>query len=435
MHKVWAVIRREFLERVRTRAFLIGTVLFPVLMIVLTLLPAWLASRETAPKRLALVDAAQGDLGLKLAQSLAAVRSTGKTPQPRYTVVRVPALDRAEPVRDSLIAVTGVRTTAEAFDGLLVVTDAAVDRGRIEYFGTNVGSPSDMRRLESEVQGSLKLERLRRVGIDPIVAAPAIRPIDLVTKKVVDGKLSGESGEASFALAYIMAFVLYFALVLYGVQVMSSVLEEKTNRIAEVLASSLTPFQMMLGKVLGVGAVGLVQLGLWGGTAMAVTTYRVPIMKLMGLPSEQAAAMSVPTVRPDLLAVFLVFFVLGFLLYSAAYAAVGAMCSSQQETQQANTPVTLFIVAGFMAAFSMINDPGGATARVLTYVPLLSPFVVPVRYSMAPIAIPELALSIVVTFAAMLGVVWIAARIYRTGILMYGKRPSFAEVIRWVRAA
>ena len=435
MHKIWAVMRREFLEKVRTRAFLIGTVLFPVLMVALTVLPILLDRRETEPKRVAVVDGATGDVGVKVADALAASRRSGTDGIARYSVVRVPAQDRVASVRDSLIAITGVQQKGvEGFDGVLVLTDESVDGGRIPYFGVNVGSMADMRKLETELQTTLRQERLRRAGIDVFVGMKASREVDVMAQKVTSGKLTGESGASSFMLAYIMGFVLYISMVLYGVQVMSSVMEEKTNRIAEVLASSVTPFQMMLGKVMGVGGVGLLQLGIWGSTAMLLTTYRGPLAKLFGASPESLTAMQLPSVRPALLAVFLIFFVLGFLLYAAAYAAVAAMCNSQQEAQQANIPVTLCIMAGFMAMFSLLNEPSGSLARTLSLIPVMAPFVVPVRYSLAPIPIAELLLSMGLTFAGMLLVVWVAGRIYRVGILMYGKRPKISEVWRWVRS-
>ena len=435
MHKIWAVMRREFLEKVRTRAFVIGTVLFPVLMLVLTLLPILLDRRETEPKRVAVVDGASGDVGVKVTEALAASRREGMDGAARYTVMRVPARDRVERVRDSLVAITGVHQQGvEGLDGIVVLTDESVDGGRIPYLGVNVGSMADMRKLENELQVTLRQERLRRAGIDVFVGMKASRAVDVVTQKVTAGRLTGESGTTSFMLAYIMGFVLYFAMLLYGVQVMNSVMEEKTNRIAEVLASSITPFQMMMGKVLGVGGVGLLQLSIWGVTAMLVTTYRGPLASLLGASPDALSAMKLPSVRPDLLAVFLIYFVLGFLLFAAAYAAVAAMCNSQQEAQQANTPVTLCIIAGFMAMFSLLNEPSGSLARTLSLIPLTAPFVVPVRYSLAPFPITELLLSMALTFAGMLGVVWVAGRIYRVGILMYGKRPKVSELWRWIRA-
>jgi ABC-2 type transport system permease protein len=439
VNKIWAVIRREFIERVRTRAFLIGTLLFPVLMVGLSLMPLLLEGRETAPKRIAVVDGASGDVGVKVRDALAASRRDGQAGSPgiaRYSATHFKASGRVGDVRDSLIALVGVgKADAETFDGILVLEDESVNSGRVPYLGVNVGSPGDMRKLEDVLQTSLRLERLIRAGVDPYLAMPALRNVDLQTQKIASGRLTGESGSTSFLLAYIMGFVLYLALVLYGVQVMTSVVEEKTNRISEVLVSSLSPFQMMLGKVIGVGSVGLLQLGIWGATAMLVTTYRAPLARLFGASPQAAAAFKVPEFRPDLLAVFLVFFILGFLLFSAAYAAVAAMCNSPQEAQQANTPVTMTIMAGWVAMFSLLNEPSGSLARTLSLVPVLAPFVVPVRYSLAPIPLPELLLSALLLLAAMLLVVWVAGRIYRVGILMYGKRPKLSEVWRWVRAS
>jgi ABC-2 type transport system permease protein len=437
MHKIWAIVRREFLDKVRTKAFLIGTLLFPVLMIGLSLLPLLLNRRESTPKRIAVVDGTRGDVGMKVTEALAAARRQG-SPEARYTVSRVPAQDRTDAVRDSLVALVGLEQAgSEALDGVLVLTDESVDAGRLTYLGVNVGSMGDMNKLEGELQTALKLERLRRAGVDPFVAMPALRPVDMVTQKVTAGKLSGESGSTSFILAYVMGLVLYVVMLMYGIQVMSSVVEEKTSRIAEVLMSSVTPFQMMLGKVFGVGAAALLQLVIWGTSATLVTTYRAQLAKLFGASAEamsSMATMKLPSLRPDLLAVFLIYFVLGFLLFAAMYAAVAAMCNSQQEAQQAVVPVSMTMVVGYVTMFSMLNDPTGSLATTLSLIPLLAPFVVPVRYSLAPIPLPELLLSIALTFGAMLLVVWIAGRIYRVGILLHGKRPKLREVVRWVRA-
>lgn len=432
MNKIRAVIWREFIERVRTRAFVLSTLLFPVLMIGLTFLPALLERRQTEPKRIAIVDGATGEVGVRVTDALsAAKRETGAN---RYTVTRVEAGNRVPEVRDSLVKLTGT-SSGDGFDGVLVLDDASVASGRLEYLGVNVTSPSEMQKLETSMQVALRTERLKRAGIDPYLALPALREVDLQTRKVTDGRLSGESGATSFIIAYLMGFVLYLALVLYGNQVMTSVVDEKSNRIAEVLVSSLSPFQLMLGKVVGVGSVGLAQLGIWGVTATLVTTYRAPLAKLFGLSANAAAAIKMPEFRPDVLVVFLVFFVLGFLLYAAAYAAIAALCNSPQEAQQANSPITMMLVAGFVSMFSLLGDPSGSVARILSFVPMFSPLIVPVRYSLAPLSLAELLLSAGILLGTMLLVVWIAGKIYRVGVLMYGKRPRLREVWRWVRAA
>ena len=433
MHKIWAVTKREFLDKVRTKAFVIGTILFPVIMIGMTLLPVFLESRETEPKRIAVVDAADGDVGIKVTEALAAAKREGKAGISRYSVSRVPAQGRSDQVRDSLVALTGVHG-AESLDGILVLTDESVDSGRIPYLGVNVGSMSEMRKLESELQTALRQERLRRAGIDVFVGMKASRPVDVITQKVTAGKLTGESGAASFLLAYIMGFVLYLAMILYGVQVMNSVMEEKVNRIAEVLASSVKPFELMLGKIIGVCGAALLQLGIWGATAMLVTTYRVPLGRLFGASPEMLSRMKAPNIQPDLLVVFLVYFVLGFLLYAAVYAAVAAMCNSQQEAQQAVTPVTLCIAAGFLAVFALLSEPTGSLARTLSLIPILAPFVVPVRYSLAPVPSGQLFLSIALLVASVLLVAWVGGRIYRVGILSYGKKPKLKELWVWVRS-
>jgi ABC-2 type transport system permease protein len=216
---------------------------------------------------------------------------------------------------------------------------------------------------------------------------------------------------------------------------MSSVLEEKTSRIMEILSSSLTPFQLMVGKVVGVGSVGLFQLSIWAATSLYLTTNLVPILKLFGQQADAASSISIPTISPALLAVFLGFFLLGFFLYAALYAAVGSMCSTQQDTQQAQQPVMIGIVAGFMCMFPVLNDPNGPLAHTLSLIPFVAPFVTPLRYSISPLPPSELLLSIGCTLAGVILIVWLASRIYRVGILAYGKRPTFKELWSWIRTA
>jgi ABC-2 type transport system permease protein len=202
----------------------------------------------------------------------------------------------------------------------------------------------------------------------------------------------------------------------------------------EILVSSLSPFQLLLGKIVGVGAVGLLQLTIWAGTAMLLTTYRLQLAGVLGVSPTEMSDIPIPTISPSLLIVFLLFFVLGFMLYAAAYAAVGAMCNSQQETQQVQMPVTLFIGLGLVSMFALLGDPNGQLARVLAFVPPIAPFVTPVRHSLSPLPLGTIAASAAATILGILAVTWVAARIYRVGILSYGKRPGLGEMLRWVRA-
>ena len=435
MHNVLAIIRREFMTRVRTRAFFIGTVIGPLLMVLLFALPIMLQRRQTAPKHVVVLDGGTSGLGRGMADRLAGeMRDTVTGTRPRYRVDHVPAVGRFEALRDSLMSLTGVRDAGPAgVDGVLLVDDSTAVSGELEYVGVNVGSPAEMSALRRALAPVVIQFRLAESGVDPALVLRAMRPIELQTFKVSEGKVTGESGEASFLLAYVMSMLLYFALLLYGMQVMTSVVEEKTSRIMEVLVSSVSPFQMLLGKVIGVGSVALLQLGLWAGTAMVLTTFKAPIAGLFGASPAAVADIGIPTVRPDMLVVFLLFFALGFIFYSALYAAVGSMCSSVQETQQAQMPVTLCIAAGLICMFALLSEPAGPLARILSLVPFVAPFVTPVRYSFNPLSWAELAASAAAMIVGVLAVVWVAERVYRVGILSYGKKATMREVARWVR--
>jgi ABC-2 type transport system permease protein len=438
MNKVIAVIRREFVERVRTRAFLLTTLLGPLFFVGIAVLPALLISREVTGRNVVVIDAGEGGFGKRVTAALsAAKKGSGADAVDKYLPTLIVAGDRAESVRDSLVPLTGLSRRADGtIDGIMMVSEGGITKGQLTYLGVDVGSPRAMEDLRRTLSPVMMTERLERAGVDPTVALRAVTPLDLETRKVSEGKLTNESGGATFALAYAMSFILYVALLLYGTQVMTSVVEEKSNRIMEILVSSLTPFQLLLGKVIGVGLVSLVQIGVWSTAAKLLATYQGKLMAAIGASSAGGGVpFMLPSMPTSLLVVFLVFFALGFLLYSAAYAAIGSMCSTVQETQQAQMPVMLFIVMGLMSMFALLNEPNGSLARVLSLLPPLAPFVVPVRHSIAPIPMAELALSIALTIGGLLAVVWVAARIYRVGILMYGKKASFKDIVHWVRAS
>jgi len=287
----------------------------------------------------------------------------------------------------------------------------------------------------------IQRERLERLGVDPGVVLQAIGKVDLVTQKVADGKLTGQSGAATFGLAYGMVFILYLTLMIYGSQVMTSVVEEKSSRIIEVLASSLRPFQLMLGKVIGVGLVGLFQLSIWAATALYLGSFGASFMGRMmndgggaaGAAASSGGASFLSAISPALVIIFLALFILGFLFYAAMFAAVGSMCSTVQDTQQLMMPVTLPIMLGIMTIFALVNDPNGTLGKVITFIPFWAPFALPVRYSITPLPFWEVISAIAVMILSVLAVAWVAGRVYRVGILSYGKKASFRDVARWIR--
>lgn len=422
MHKVWAVIRREFLERVRTKWFIISTVLGPIFMIGITVLPAVLAARGGAPRSVAVVDESGGMLGQRLLTQL----GTGN--KFNATLVRVDT-GGAAAARDSLTR----QVQQKLLDGFLVVTSATVESGIAEYRGRNVSSLRDMALIEGVLRQVVVMERLTRSGIDPAVVQEAQTRIDLRTLRITRRGATGETGEATFALAYIIGIVIYMAIFLYSVNVMRSVIDEKQTRIVEVLVSSLRPFQLMLGKVIGVGGVGLFQFSIWGVAAALLFRYRQTVFGMLGVPPEQASQVQLPPIGGALVLIIIAYFLLGYVIYSALFAVVGASVNTEAEAQQAQMPVTMLLVAAIIVFPVVLQEPSGQLAAAMGLIPFFSPIIMPIRYAVSEVPTEEVLLSLAVLAVSTVAIVWVAGRIYRVGILMYGKRPTVRELLRWVR--
>jgi ABC-2 type transport system permease protein len=338
-----------------------------------------------------------------------------------------------EVVAESLARVVG----ETELDGFLVVTLETIRDGMGEYRGANATSQIDMEVLQRVLRESVLAERLRLVGVDPMLVAQAqARSGGLRTVTIRDGEATEQSGGATFALAYVMWFLLYIAILLYGVQVLGAVVEEKTTRIVEILVSSLKPFELLAGKVIGVGAVGLFQLMIWAVAARLLLTQRERLFELAGVEPSVASAFTMPEVSVSTIAVFLVYFVLGFFLYAAVFAAVAAMSNSEAEARQAQVPVTmLYAIPAVVSLMAMMTEPDGALFIVLTMIPFSSPIAMPGRWVVSDVPITDLLASVALLILALGAVTWVAGRIFRIGILMHGKRPSPKEVLRWIRTA
>jgi len=422
MRKVWAVIRREFIERVRTKWFLVSTILGPLFMIMITVLPGLLTMKSGNINRVVLVDEGSGSVLERLRGQLA---RSGRF----NTSVMQSDSERRAAVVDSL---TGLVQEKE-IDGFLVVSAATVESGMAEYRGRNVSSLRDVEILNRSLRQAVLVERLNRRGVDPAVVQEAQTGIELRTLRISRRGATGESGEATFFLGYFVGLILYMVILLYGINVMRSVLEEKQNRIVEVLVSSLRPFELMMGKVAGVGAVGLFQFSIWATSSWLLIKFRSQILGLFGISQQTVASVRLPTVGPDLLAIAAAYFLVGYVLYSAMFAVVGSACNTESEAQQAQQPVMMVLVVSLMLLFPVLNDPASQLSVVSSMVPFSSPIIMPIRVAASDVPGSEIALSLLIGAASCLIIVWVAARVYRIGILMYGKRPSIRELVRWAR--
>lgn len=412
-------MRREFVERIRTKGFWIGTLLGPVLFAAMILLPTLLMMSGGGARRIVVVDGTDSEIGARITATLdssAAFDATRQAARPGIV--------------DSLTA----EVRAKRLHGFLVLPANLVDSAAAEYRASSVSGFEASERLERTLRQAVLAVRLERAGVDPAVVARATPRIQLDTKKITERETTGQSAVQSFALAYIMAMVLFMAILIYGAGIMTSVLEEKSSKIVEVLVSSLRPFSLLTGKLVGVGAVSLVQFGVWGGSMQLMMSQRSALMSRMG-GTEAMTLFQLPPVSGSTALIVVVFFVGGFLLYSSMYAAVGAMSNNLQEAQQAVQPVNILLMVGLFGMFAMLNNPGSTVARVLSFIPFTAPIIVPVRWTAGSLPWWEVGVALLFLLLGIVGIVWVASRIYRVGILMTGKRPSIKELLRWVRTA
>jgi ABC-2 type transport system permease protein len=414
MKALLAVIRREYLQRVRSKAFIFGTIAAPLILIAMFVGPIILSSRDKGDGKIAFVDAT-GVLADGVVERL-----SGGSFEPEIV-----------PFTATVLQEQDARVEREEIFGYVVLDEGTLSGGGAEFRGD--GRPGALRRIQLQ-QAIVRTALARRLesteaDVEGLLGGGEIRYTELG-----DGESEGAERATEFAAGFIGAMILYVTLLLYGIQVMRSVLEEKTSRIVEVVISAIEPWQLMLGKILGVGAVALTQLGIWTGSVALLATSGLPF--LIAARPELAELENLSEYLPaaGAFVLFFVFFVLGFFLFSGLYAAVAAMCSSDEEMQQTQIPVTMLIVVPILFLAPVIEDPNGPLAFWLSMVPFFSPVLMFPRYlGGAPLWQPLL--SIVGVLITIVIVAWVAGRIYRVGILMQGKRPTLPELVRWVKEA
>ena len=413
MREAYVIAKREFLERVRTKWFVAMTVIGPLLLVALIVIPVLLAGKGTQGAKIEIVDET-GKLGDKLVRTFAA------DDQHWVATVVPPTTPDAE-----LLG----HLKKKQISGFVHLPKNAISDGEIIYRGDNATNQTVAITLYKTLTSAIIQQRITDQHL-PIADVGALLSPPRITTLHTNGDTEGESGQATFFLGYIIALILYMVITLYGINVMRSVVTEKSSRVVELMVAATKPRAMMAGKIAGVGGAGLAQISIWlviGGVALA---YREQLLGLFGV---HHVASSLPTLSIAQVGVIGIFFALGFLFYSTMYAAVGAMVASEQDSQQAQMPVTIFLVIGMVSMTAITGDPRGSTSAILTQVPFWSPMLMPLRYLLGGATGGEVALSIGILAASIALVSRAAAKIYRVGILMYGKRPGLAELVRWLR--
>jgi ABC-2 type transport system permease protein len=422
--KLDTIVAREFLERVRSPWFVIATVLGPVFMAFVMFLPSLLqSSQQGASARVRVIDATADSTGTLVVAALNGGIGGGGAERAEWRPVRTPE-ERVEAADAATRAVLAGEIT-----GYLMLPDSA-SGGTVRYSGRNTTALLAMAQLEAAVSRAMLRRQLEVNGLDPQQSARlADFQVRLETERLSE-RGRGGSGRVGVFFALGVAITLYLTIFMHGSNVMRGVLEEKQSRVAEVVLSSVPSDTLLFGKVLGIGAVGFLQLAIWTVIATALLAARAPLLALVGVRAEPFA---MPELSPELFLVILFSFLLGFLFYAALFAAVGATVSNEQDAQQAQLPVVLLLVMSLAMVQGVVTEPEGTLANLLTILPFSSPIVLPLRLSLVQVPLGESIVSLVILVASAITATLAASRLYRVGILMYGKRPSLAEAWRWMR--
>ena len=422
LNRIFAVIRREYLERVRTKAFWISTILVPIFLGAVMILPAWLAARGGGDFSVAVLDLS--GRFFEPIQEEVDRRLSGVDEKLFVTLaLQDPGADleaSRERLKDDV--------QNKRFDGLLVIPATMPDEGQPDYVALNVAAFKLLSIIERSVNSVMVADRLTDAGLDPDQVRELTRRVGLNTLKLGKGGEETTDEGQTFILAYVFVMIIYVTVLMYGIYVMRGVLEEKSSHVVEVVVSTVKPFELMLGKILGIGAVGLTQFVIWAALMAAISA-----------PGAVAAVgisgMELPSVPAQLLFFFVVYFVLGFLLYGTLYAGIGAAFDTEQEAQNFQGVVTMFLVVPLMLMMQIFNQPDGTLSVVLSLVPFFTPMLMFLRMTLTQVPPTQLVASVVLMIGAILLCTWIVAKIYRVGILMHGSKPKFKEIVRWVREA
>jgi ABC-2 type transport system permease protein len=452
MIKLFAIIRREYLRRVRTRFFVIMTVLGPLMLVVFTIVPGLLFSLKAGentriaivdltpgarlyePVRIALLKEDRDDEGADL------VGSVQQTPNDRmekveksmagsFSVQQISPNDRSlEDIKHELNS----RIGRGELDGYLVIPADILNNGdsKTAYYGRNVGDVITRGNIEKKLNNAVRRQRLIEEGVNVRDVDALSQTVDVANYPVNEkGQEGAEDSGAGFAMVFTIAFLIYVTVLLYGQVVLGAIIEEKETRLAEILFSSVRPFQVMVGKLIGVSLMALTQLSIWAAAFGVAAVYVLPLMAARGKGAN------LPHLPLLFYVYFFLFFVLGYFIYATLYVLVGSMVTTAQEGGQMAVPIVFLLMAGLYMAFPVIRAPNSSFAFWVSMVPFFSPITMMVRIVSQTPPFWQIALAWLIGIVTALLLLWLASRIYRIGMLMYGKKATIPEVIRWVRQA
>lgn len=435
MTKFLAVLKREYIQRVRAKMFIVSTVLLPLVMSLFGIVPAIVLNINAGgPMRVAVMDQT-GKMYGRFEEALAGDEKEEKQEQQNRPG---PEMSRREFELEQVASIgpdaaaqrsqLDARLQAKQIDGYLILPPDFMEHREAEFFNNNPGDVLTHRMLESALNRAVREQRLIEAKVDPQTRQELFQPVNLESVKIgATGEERGSGG--SFIVVFGVGFIMYLAILMYGQVILGAVIEEKETRIAEILFSSVKPFTLMMGKLVGVSLVALTQLAIWGTAFTAFALYGVNLLASRGLDAE------IPAIPFAHYIYFALFFLLGYFIYATIYALVGSMVTTTQEGGQLAMPIILILVVSFYLFLPVSRSPDSSFAFWVSMIPFTAPVAMLVRIVTQTPPFWQIALSLLIGFGSVVLIMWFAARIYRVGMLMYGKRASLPEAVRWARQA
>ena len=431
------IIKREFIAKVRNKSFIVMTFLSPLLFVGIAMFVGYLSSMKADTRQIAIHD----ESGEFVNEFLALNKSSEEYNYQDVSSIELPTLKKS--VED------------EAYEGVLFIPKAKNNdalENEIQFISNESPSISFIEKTQDIIAKKMTLANLEAAHLDTLAIHQAEAKVSINLKKASGEQSLKGLNEIKIAIGGAFGYLIMMFIIIYGNMVMRSVIEEKTNRIIEIIISSVKPFQLMMGKIIGTSLAGILQFFIWAIIGLSLlfsasvflganvgATNQIPPEMMQSAQNELATTaqlyvaeiMNLPIAA--ILSCFVIYFIGGYFLYSSFYAAIGAAVDNETDSQQFLLPIIMPLVLGvYIGFFTVVNDPHGTVATIFSMVPLTSPIVMLMRI---PFGVPlwQIALSITLLFATFFLVVWFASKIYRVGILMYGKKPTWKELYRWLK--
>jgi ABC-2 type transport system permease protein len=450
MTKMFAVMKREYLQAVRKKMFIIMTILLPFLMAGITILPGLLIAKGMGSKRIAVIDGtgklqdafsnpnAPAEPEKKTSASEEARKAiSGRRREPQFpTEMRIEYVDQSgakdldAAVKPYLDRLGRNKKDADKLEGVFVIPSSAVSdpETQMTYYSRSSTELIVQERMARIANKSLQRMRLSANGINPELVDDLLQDLSVEGVQLSKSGEKKTGGELNFLVAFIFAALLMIPSLVYGQETMRGIVQEKTDRVVEVLVSSVSPMQLLSGKILGIAAVGLTQIFVWLTMVGLIGAFGAATLMMADVNITQF-------IRPMVFVYFLIFFVLAYLTYVCVYAIAGAVCNSEKEAQQFVMPIMLLMMVPWFLMMPIVLNPDAPFAVGFSLAPVFGPITMFVRAMVTDVPLWHILASIVISIATIAGFFWITAKIFRVGILSYGKRPTIPELLRWVRVA